>query len=205
MSAADTASRSYAEASKTLLRDLVLDALADLLSDRVWADVSMSDVAKHAGVSRQTLYNAFGDRAGLAQAYVLREADRFLAAVTGEIRTREDDPRAAVSAALEIFLAAVATHPLVRAISAAEEGDELLALVTIRGAPVRDRVIEGLSAIIAETWPGVPRADTELVADCLVRLAISHAALPAGEPEETAAAIARVLSPYLDELLAKVS
>ena len=41
----------------------------------------MADVARAAGVSRQTLYNEFGAAAELAQAFVLREADLFLDAV----------------------------------------------------------------------------------------------------------------------------
>ena len=71
----------FAEASKTLLRDTVLDAAHELLADRTWADVTMGEVAERAGVSRQTVYNTFGDRDGLSQAYVIREADRFLAVV----------------------------------------------------------------------------------------------------------------------------
>ena len=38
----------------------------------------MAEVARAAGVSRQTLYKEFGTRQEFAQAFVLREADRFL-------------------------------------------------------------------------------------------------------------------------------
>src|SRR5918997_5774495 len=147
---------SYVEASRGLLREMVLDAVHALLADRAWAEVSMADVAERSGVSRQTLYNAFGGRHELAQAYVLREADRFVAAVEEAVRARAADPRAAVAAALEIFLSAAATHPLVRAISASEDGDELLPLVTTRGGPVVDEVTEQLAAMMADTWPTVP-------------------------------------------------
>lgn len=200
MSAA-AARPSYAEASRTLLRDTVLDAVGELLEDRVFADVTMADVADRAGVSRQTLYNAFGSREELAQAYVIRESDGFLAAVAGEIETHES-PHAALAASLELFLAAAETHPLVRAISAADEGDVLLALVTTRGGPVLDRVIEGLAQMIAANWPVVV-TDSLPLADCFVRLAISHAALPSDTPKETGRTVARLLGPYLDQLLAE--
>jgi AcrR family transcriptional regulator len=196
-----TVRTSYPEASRTLLREMVLDAVGDQLAGRSWSDVTMAHVAEQAGVSRQTLYNTFGTRQELAQAYVIREADSFLAAVREAVRSRPDDPRAALSAALEIFLSAAATHPLVRAIASSDEGDELLALVTTRGGPVLDRVTEGLAALIVESWPSIALVEARIVADTLVRLAISHAALPAGPPKRTASTIARILGPHLDQLL----
>jgi len=57
----------YAEASRTLLRDTVLRATDALLVDHCWREVTMAQVARASGVSRQTLYNEFGNRAELAQ------------------------------------------------------------------------------------------------------------------------------------------
>ena len=75
----------YAEASKVLLRDLVLDAMRDLLLGKDWSSITLNDVAKTAGVSRQTIYNEFGSRHGLAQGYALRLADRHVDAVDDAI------------------------------------------------------------------------------------------------------------------------
>lgn len=52
----------YAEASRALLRDSVLDAMRDLLLTRDWSAITLSDVARAAGISRQTIYNEFGSR-----------------------------------------------------------------------------------------------------------------------------------------------
>ena len=68
----------FAEASRDLLRETVLDAVGELLAERSWPEVTMAQVAERAGVTRQTLYNSFGSRDELAQAYVMREAERFL-------------------------------------------------------------------------------------------------------------------------------
>ena len=193
----------FAEASRTLLRDTVLDAVHELLADRSWGEVTMGEVAERAGVSRQTVYNTFGGRDGLSQAYVIREADRFLAVVEEAVAANEQDPRAALSAALSIFLSAAATHPLVRTIAASQDGDELLALVTVRGGPVLGGVTAGLARVMTERWPGVPADGTHLLADFLVRLAISYAALPAGRPSETADGIVEIAGPYMDQLLAE--
>ena len=43
-----------------------------------WSAVTLADVARTAGVSRQTIYNEFGSRQGLAQGYALRLADRLV-------------------------------------------------------------------------------------------------------------------------------
>lgn len=52
-----------------------------------------------------------------------------------------------------------------------------------------------------ETWSTSPRAEEQLIADCLVRLAIGHAALATGSPRPTAARSARILGPHIDGLL----
>jgi AcrR family transcriptional regulator len=194
-------SKPYSELARGLLRDRVLEAVGELLADRPWPKVSMAAVADHVGVSRQTLYNTFGSRQELAQAYVEREADRFLAGVDGAVREHAADPQDALAAALAIFLGAAGRHPLVRAITAAEGGEELLPLVTTRGGPLIEHVTEHLTALMVETWPRLPRSDAGPIADALVRLAISYAALPAGDPIATAHTIARLLSPSVEELL----
>ena len=144
---------SYAVAAKALKRDVVLDAAGELMRTRSWADVTMSDVADLAGVSRQTLYNEFGDRQGLAQAYVLRAGEAFLLSVGDAIARNAGDPRAALADAFETFLRAAGDHPVIRAIASGPGGDELLELVTTQGAPVVDFAIDRLAAVLTDGWP----------------------------------------------------
>lgn len=191
----------YTDASRALLRERVLDAVHDLLAEATWSDVSMASVAKRAGTSRQTLYNAFGNRRDLAHAYIAREVDRFLAIVGEVVAQRAPDAHACLAGALEIFLSAAGSHPLVRAISISESGDELLAMLTTRGAPAVAEVPERLAALLSEHWPQVPTEDAHLVAETLVRLALSHAGMPSGTPARVAADVGRVLGPFLDQLL----
>lgn len=193
-----------AEASRDLLRDRVLDAVGELAAASPWPDVTMAEVAVAAGVSRQTLYNSFGSRQELAQAYVMREAENFVAAVADTVRSHPDDPRAALRGALEIFLGAAETHPLIRAVASAESGEEFLPLVTTRGGPLVTDVTDRITDLMLATWPALPRPEAKLVADCLIRLAISHAALPSGSPTATAESVARILGPYIDSLLEQV-
>ncbi|MCW3017217.1 MAG: Transcriptional regulator, TetR family [Solirubrobacterales bacterium] len=190
-----------AEATRGLLRARVLDAVDDLLRQRPWASSSMADIARVGGVSRQTVYNEFGSREALAQEYVLRETDRFLATVQQAVLDHRDDPRAAVAAAFDVFLTAAADRPLIRAIASGDGSDELLALVTTDGGPVLAIATERLAGVMQTGWPGVALEETRLVAECVVRLAISHAALPSGPADLTAASVARLLGPYLDGVL----
>ncbi|WP_327369762.1 TetR/AcrR family transcriptional regulator [Streptomyces sp. NBC_01217] len=62
-------------------RDALLDAAHSALATLPWSAVRMVDVASAAGVSRQTLYNEFGSKDGLARALVRGAADSYLAGV----------------------------------------------------------------------------------------------------------------------------
>jgi AcrR family transcriptional regulator len=191
---------SFAEASRSLLRDSILDAVGELLAEKPWTEVTMAAVAKRAGVSRQTLYNAFGNREELAQAYLMREAGRFLAAVEEAVTANAGDARRALASSAELFLSLVGTHPMVRALST-QEGEELVALATVRGGALLTGMTDQLGELIVATWPQVDPDGARLLAATLVRLAISHAVLPTAPPEETAADIVRILGPFIDELL----
>jgi AcrR family transcriptional regulator len=198
--AADGAPEPYAVAARALLRDSLLDAAGVLLRDRSWGDVTMAEVARTAGVSRQTLYNEFGSRPEFAQAYVLREADRFMAAVELAISANAPDAEAALGAAFDVFLSAAAENPLVRAVLTPGGESELLPLVTTRGESLVERATTRLTELIVVTWRGVGRRDAVLIAELLVRLAISHVAMPAGPAAIDGAAVRRALGPFVSEL-----
>ena len=191
----------YAVAARELLRNSLLDAARELLLERSWSDITMADVAATAGVSRQTLYKEFGSREDFAQAFVLREAERFITAVEQAVLEHLDEPTTALSAAFGVFLAAVDGDPLIRAVLAADGGDTLLPLVTTQGQPLVERAAERIVGVILQGWPHVKHADAELLAECLVRLAISYAALPSGPAGMTAASIATLLGPYIDRAI----
>jgi AcrR family transcriptional regulator len=181
------------------LRDALLDAADALLDERSWAKISMGEVASRAGVSRQTLYNEFGGRQEFAQALLIREAERLLAGPEREIAAHPDDPRAAIAGALRTFLEEASHNRLVESMTSQPE-DGLLALVTTEGAVVA-AATERLAAHIESIWVGVDPRAVRRMTETVVRLGISHAALPAATPGHTARAIAEVIGPHLDELI----
>jgi AcrR family transcriptional regulator len=191
----------FAEAARALLRDTLLDAASDLLRERSWSQTTMADIASAAGVSRQTLYKEFGSRHAFAQAYILRESDRFLSAVERAVAANVEEPRQAVTAALEVFLTAAADEPLIKAIVAGDDSDGLLGLVTNQAGPILQGATDRLAEFLSSSWPRVPARSIRLVAETLVRLAISHAASPSGPPADSAASVAEIFGPYLDQII----
>lgn len=74
-------------------RETLLSAARSALVEQPWSGVRMVDVAATAGLSRQTLYNEFGSKDGLARALVRSEADAYLRAVDRMLtRTGSADP-----------------------------------------------------------------------------------------------------------------
>lgn len=132
----------------------------------------------------------------------VREVDCFLEAVEAAVQAHLDEPARAISAAFGTFLAAAADDPLVRGIVSGESGGELLPLVTTRGHPVLVHATERLAAFLGEGWPAMAPEQARLLAECVVRLAISHAALPSGPAGAAADAVATLLGPYLEGVLA---
>ncbi len=191
----------YAVAARQLLRDTLFDAARDQLQHSAWADITMADVARTAGVSRQTLYKEFGTRDEFATAFVIREGERFLEAVEGAVREHLDDPRAAVAAALEVFLAAAAEDPLMRMVLSDDGTGGMLPLVTTQSTPVVAWAAQRLGAVIREGWPQAAETDVDLLTESLVRLAISYVTVPSGTPEATAASAARLLGPFIERAL----
>lgn len=192
---------SYPEAARNLLRETLFDAASELIAKSSWAQTRMADVAKAAGVSRQTMYNEFGSRQGFAQAFVLHEAEMFLAGVQEAIAAHADDPRAALGAAVRVFLKSAEEEPLIVSIASGDAGDGLLPLVTNQAGPVLGFATERLAAVIAETWPQVPEYAVRLVAENMVRLGISHAASATAPAETTAAGLAELFGPYLEKVV----
>jgi AcrR family transcriptional regulator len=193
----------YAVAARELLRNTLLDGASQELASRPWSEVTMSDIAAAAGVSRQTVYNEFGSRAEFSQALVLREAGRFIDAVQDAIAANAEDPRLALQVTFELFLTVAGENPLVRAIVSGDGADELIALFTTRGETLVEMAAARLTDVLLASWPVVGRDDAELIGECLVRLAISYAALPKGAPRETAESVALVLGPYVERLVAE--
>jgi AcrR family transcriptional regulator len=191
----------YPQAAKALLRETLFGAARDQLQSRAWSEITMSDIASVAGVSRQTLYKEFGSRAEFGQAFVIHEGERFLDGVDAAVREHLDDPHAAVGAALSTFLHSAGEDPLVRILLSDDGTGGMLPFVTTRGMPVVQWATARLRATIEAGWPEAPPAKAALLAESLVRLAISYITAPSASPETTAIQAGELLGPFIDDAL----
>jgi AcrR family transcriptional regulator len=191
----------YPQAARQLLRETLFGAARDEVQRRAWSEITMADVATAAGVSRQTLYKEFGSRDDFAQAFVIHEGERFLDAVEAAVREHLDDPQAAVDAALEVFLRSAGEDPLVRILVSDDGTGGLLPFVTTQGMPVVQWATARLSGVMREGWPQASDEDAQLLAESLVRLAISYVTAPSGPPEKMAAQASELLGPFIARAL----
>jgi AcrR family transcriptional regulator len=188
----------YAEASKVLLRDLVLDAMRDLLLTKDWSSITLSDVAKTAGISRQTIYNEFGSRQGLAQGYALRLADRLVDAVDEAMAGNVGDISAAFLEGFRAFFVESAADPLVISLLTGVAKPDLLQIITTDSAPIIARSSTRLTEIFMHGWVQCSENDAGVLARAIVRLAMSYVSMPPEADHDVAADLARLMTPFAE-------
>ncbi|MFF9015805.1 TetR/AcrR family transcriptional regulator [Streptomyces sp. NPDC014870] len=105
-------------------REALLDAAHAALAGLPWSAVRMVDVAAAAGVSRQTLYNEFGSKEGMARALVRREADAYLQGVD-RVLASPAPPRRNLAAVAEWTVSEAFTRPVLRALLTGCWGERL--------------------------------------------------------------------------------
>jgi AcrR family transcriptional regulator len=188
----------YAEASRVLLRDLVLDAMRDLLLTRDWSAITLADVARTAGISRQTIYNEFGSRQGLAQGYALRLADRLVDHVGDAIDANVGDIHAAFLQGFRSFFAESASDPLVISLLTGGAKPDLLQIITTDSAPIITRASGRLTSAFVSSWVQTTDEDAGILGRAIVRLAMSYVSMPPEADHDVAADLARLLTPFAE-------
>ncbi|ASO22843.1 Nucleoid occlusion factor SlmA [Actinoalloteichus hoggarensis] len=182
------------------LRDNLLCGAADLLAERGFARLRMSEVAAMAGVSRQTVYNEFGGKETLAHTVVLNQARICLEQVGQAIRSA-DDPVAGIRAAVRRILEVSARDPLLTALLTGLEREALLPFLPVPDLPTLRALTDLISRRLHAQLPQLPPASTTFYADTVVRLTVSHLLIPTATTAEAADAVtaiaAAVLSPHL--------
>jgi AcrR family transcriptional regulator len=188
----------YAEASRALLRDSVLDAMREELLTRDWSAITLSDVARAAGISRQTIYNEFGSRQGLAQGYALRLADRLVDTIKGTVDANVGDIYQAFLEGFRAFFAESAADPLVISLLTGVAKPDLLQLITTDSAPIITRASQRLVSAFNQTWVATSDEDAGVISRAIVRLCLSYVSMPPESDRDVAADLARLLAPFVE-------
>jgi AcrR family transcriptional regulator len=199
-----TGSRNSARGSaREVLRTAILDAMRELLGRRDWSKITLTDVAAGAGVSRQTLYNEFGSRQGLAEAYAIRLADDLVDHVETALAANIGDADAAIRDGLASYFRDAAQDPLVQSLLLGEVKLDLLRLITLDAGPLIAHATERLSGVMQRSWVAPTHAQADTFAHALVRVAISYIPTPPGPGHDAPAELGRVFSPYVAAVLAE--
>ncbi|WP_327244441.1 TetR/AcrR family transcriptional regulator [Streptomyces sp. NBC_01320] len=192
-------------------REALLDAALSALTTRPWPIVRMVDVASAAGVSRQTLYNEFGSKDGLARALVRRAADGYLAGVERALGSPGGTgDRLAATAAWTVR--AARTNALVRALLTGCWSERLprpvrLAAPTGSSVPAQRRADAGpptpvellglvCDRVVAALDEGRPPHDPAALAttcEIAMRLALSYAVAASALPSDAAPLVREVV------------
>jgi AcrR family transcriptional regulator len=191
---------SFTDRTKASLREALLDAATDLLPDRGYAALRMADVAARAGVSRQTVYNEFGNKAALTQAVALRTASEFLDGIRRRFETA-DGLLAGIHHAVVYTIEHARENRLVAAALGTEAGEDLLPLLTTKGEPILTAAAELAAGQYRELEPGLSAESAALLAETAVRLSLSHLVLPTHSAAEAADAVTAVLAPAIRQFL----
>jgi AcrR family transcriptional regulator len=163
----------------------ILDATLAAMADHGIARLSLEDVARRAGLSRQTVYRYFPSKGELLDAAVLREERIFIAnMISAADRHRELEP--ALRAAIEAAMRTGQAHALLNRLLATEP-NSLVALVTTDRGPVLSAARHALEEILARWLPRGPKARLGMAADAVARLLVSYVVNPPADPPSQAA------------------
>jgi AcrR family transcriptional regulator len=194
----------YRAAVRSLLRDRLLDAAAGVFAEDGWRRLTMAKVAERAGVSRQTVYNEFGNKQQLAEQLIHRELDAFLDAVQRAFSaeaTVTDAVHAAVLAALEM---AAKDDLLVAVLEGGHSGDTELLPYIFQSRELVDRATDFVYSLFGEHHPDVLVGGDRIATamESLVRLVLSHVSQPRRSPAETADELTWIVDMVLAGMLA---
>lgn len=173
-------------------RARILDAAFECAARLGLRHTAMAEVAKGAGLSRQTVYRYFPNKHALFAALVLREdqrlADEVLAAAAAHA-----DLRPALEAAFLTALRSLRAHPLLDRVMAAEPR-ELLPYLTVEANPLLDLGTRLTEQVLQERLASASPVLIHRAAETCARVFLTYAIVPpADDPEEVAADLAELI------------
>ena len=164
----------------------ILDAAMAAMAVHGLAKLSLEDVAREAGMSRQTVYRYFGSKDALVTATILREEQGFLDQMAKAVVAHRD-VRPAMEAAIVTGLRAAREHPLLDRLLATEP-EALLPFLTTGGGPVLSAARPAIQALLEQRLPHLEPRLLHHAADTATRLFISYAINPPDDDIEDVAA-----------------
>ncbi|MFI9010407.1 TetR family transcriptional regulator [Actinosynnema sp. NPDC053489] len=176
----------------TELTRALLDAAVELIAERGSRGLRMAEVAARAGVSRQTVYNEFGNKERLVQAVALHKTAEFLDGVRQRLASTPD-PVDGLRRGIAFAFDLAARDPLARSVLNGANAEDMLPLLTTKGRPVLALATSVFARHVRAHWPELPDARVQLIADTVVRVGLSHLLTPTGRRVEAVVAVTEAL------------
>ncbi|WP_033432197.1 TetR/AcrR family transcriptional regulator [Saccharothrix syringae] len=178
----------------TELTRLLLEAAADLVAEHGSRGLRMVDVATKAGVSRQTVYNEFGNKERLVQAVALFKTREFLDGVRERLGSTPD-PVEGLRLGIAFAFDLAGRDPLAKSVLNGANAEDMLPFLTTRGQPVLTLATAVFAQHIGGHWPGVAADRVRLTAETIVRVALSHLLTPSSRSVEAVVTVTLALLP----------
>ncbi|MEA2347973.1 MAG: hypothetical protein QOG62_1760 [Thermoleophilaceae bacterium] len=175
------------------MSDRILDAALERVAAFGVRRTTMDDVAEAAGVGRMTVFRRFGSKDALMEILAVREARRFLDAID-EAAGGIEDPVERIVETSVVALRFASTNPLLGRLSRLEP-ETVLSILRADTPPLMSIARSYAKAQLLKDRDAFGEIDVDLVAEGLVRMALSFILVPAGpvplEDEDATRAFAR--------------
>lgn len=175
------------ESAQIERRRLIEEAAYELIDEKGYDNISMLAIAKHAKASNETLYRWYGDKRGLFQAMVMRNADDVYASLVEDLDRHRDPMQILEDVSLKLLrlLTSDRAIALNRAAAADASGELGKALSQVG----RDRVLPLISQVLNQikdqgTFDDLPMDELSnlylslLIGDVQIRRAIGVMSVP---------------------------
>lgn len=179
-----------------LKRTELLDAAVAEMVEVGWHGLQMQGVARRVGVSRQTVYNTFGGRDGLATAVVEHLTDAFLSGFE-ECFEGETESFDQWSAAIEYMLRRGVEDPAVRAMLGADSADRFLELLTSGSQPLVTSARARITAVAMRSQADLDPGRVVEAAEIIARLTLSYIVQPMQSLEDATINVATLVTAFL--------
>ncbi|WP_447005423.1 TetR family transcriptional regulator [Saccharothrix isguenensis] len=176
----------------TELTRALLDAAAELLAAHGSRGLRMAEVAVRAGVSRQSVYNEFGNKERLVQAVALHKTTEFLDGVRERL-LGTPDPLEGLREGIRFAFDLADEDELARSVLTGANAEDMLPFLTTRGRPVLTQATTVFGRHIRRHWPDLPDRRVHLVAETIVRVALSHLLTPSSRRVEAVVHVTEAL------------
>lgn len=162
-------------------RTRILDAAVEEATRVGLERITVEQVVRTAGLGRMTVYRRFPRRDDLVEALVVREGERFLAAVAAGLEG-EVEPEQRLAEGFVAAMRFVHDHPMLRRLAYADPGSVTATVAANDALLLRMGSDYILSTVLGED-PEDPSRAAQRVADLFARLFLTYVALPPGDPD----------------------